>query len=373
MRFLSRAAGSAALVAVVMALAMTTGCNRGPTKPKVAVITNNAFQFWQFAKHGAEDAGKKFDIDVEVKMPPRGNAEEQQQICEDLLVRGVKGIAISSNDAVNMSEFYAKKVAPRVPFVTMDSDVPDPKVRRAYVGTDNYLAGRAAGELVKKAIPDGGKFVIFVGKLDAINAVERRQGVLDELAGIDSKTIDKKTPNDIQNLNIGKYVLLDTRTDDVNPKTCQDRAEDLFTEVGLDVAAGDRLVGVQPAGDALASAQGEDARQGRRDRLRRERRHAAGRQGRQAASARSCRIPTSSATRASEFLRPWRRGDESVLEGLPGHRRRAPHLHSASRHHQGRRRRVPGRVQQAAREVDAIAIRVFRVFRAMPTALRGHA
>jgi ribose transport system substrate-binding protein len=236
MRFLSRAATSAASVALFMALVPTMGCDRGPTKPKVAVITNNAFQFWQFAKHGAEDAGKKFDIDVEVKMPPRGNAEEQVQICEDLLVRGIKGIAISSNDAVNMSEFYRTKVAPRVPFVTMDSDVPDPKVRRAYVGTDNYLAGRAAGELVKKAIPDGGKIVIFVGKLDAINAVERRQGLLDELAGIESKTMKDKTPNDARNLTVGKYVLLDTRTDDVSAKTCQDQAEDLFTKVP-DVAA----------------------------------------------------------------------------------------------------------------------------------------
>jgi ribose transport system substrate-binding protein len=236
MRFLSRTAARAACLAILTATLLSTGCNRGPTKSKVAVVTNNAFQFWQFAKRGAEDAGKKFDIDVEIKMPPRGNAEEQVQICEDLLVRGIKGISISSNDAVNMAEFYRTKVAPRVPFVTMDSDVPDPKIRRAYIGTDNYLAGRAAGELVKKAIPDGGKIAIFVGKLDAINAVERRQGLLDELAGIESKTLKNKTPNDVQNLNIGKYVLLDTRTDDVSPKTCQDRAEDLFTKVP-DVAA----------------------------------------------------------------------------------------------------------------------------------------
>jgi len=235
MRFLSRAA-SAATVALLVTLFPTVGCNHGPAKPKVAVITNNAFQFWQFAKRGAEDAGKKFDIEVEVKMPPRGNAEEQVQICEDLLVRGVKGISISSNDAVNMAEFFRTKVAPRVPFLTMDSDVPDPKIRRAYVGTDNYLAGRAAGELVKKAIPDGGKIAIFVGKLDAINAVERRQGVLDELAGIDSKTMKDKTPNDARNLPVGKYVLLDTRTDDVSAKNCQDGAEDLFTKVP-DVAA----------------------------------------------------------------------------------------------------------------------------------------
>jgi ribose transport system substrate-binding protein len=231
MRFLSRAA----TLAVLIALAAATGCNRGPAKTKVALVTNNAFQFWQFAKRGAEKAGHDLDIDVEVKMPQRGNAEEQVQYCEDLLVRGVKGISISSNDAANMSEFYRTKIFPRVPLVLIDSDSPDPKIRRAYVGTDNYLAGRAAGELVKKAVPDGGKVAIFVGKLDVQNAIERRQGVLDELAGVDSKVMKEKTPNE-PNITVGKYVVVDTRTDDANPKTCQDRAEDLFIKVP-DVAA----------------------------------------------------------------------------------------------------------------------------------------
>ena len=53
----------------------------------------------------------------------------------------------------------------------------------AYIGTHNYRAGRAVGELVTKAVPKGGKFAIFVGKMDVANAVERRQGVLDYLAG----------------------------------------------------------------------------------------------------------------------------------------------------------------------------------------------
>ena len=32
-------------------------------------------------------------------------------------------------------------------------------------------------------MPDGGAFAIFVGQPDPINARQRRQGVLDELAG----------------------------------------------------------------------------------------------------------------------------------------------------------------------------------------------
>jgi ribose transport system substrate-binding protein len=50
-----------------------------------------------------------------------------------------------------------------------------------YVGTNNVEAGRAAGRLVRKVLPEGGKVAIFVGRLDVQNAIERRQGVLEAL------------------------------------------------------------------------------------------------------------------------------------------------------------------------------------------------
>jgi ribose transport system substrate-binding protein len=114
----------------------------------------------------------------------------------------------------------------------VDNDLPDPAARRCYIGTHNYRAGRAAGELVKKAIPNGGKVAIFVGKMDASNAQERRQGVLDVLMGVDSKEMPAKiTPADAANLDLGnKYVLIGTRTDGSKQPECQAKAEDLLNK-----------------------------------------------------------------------------------------------------------------------------------------------
>src|SRR5262249_49137506 len=69
--------------------------------------------------------------------------------------------------------------------------------RLAYIGTNNYDAGRQAGKLVKEALGDaGGTVVIFVGQLDALNARQRRQGVIDELAGRDApKDLEGFTPS----------------------------------------------------------------------------------------------------------------------------------------------------------------------------------
>ena len=54
-------------------------------------------------------------------------------------------------------------------------------------------AGRQAGELIKKAIPDGGKIMIFVGKRDAQNAKERIQGLEEVLKGTNVSVIDVRT------------------------------------------------------------------------------------------------------------------------------------------------------------------------------------
>ena len=73
-----------------------------------------------------------------------------------------------------------KNVFPNL--ITQDNDAPRTR-RKLYLGTDNYEAGKAVGKLVKEAMPEGGTIAIFVGQPDPINAKERRQGVLDELAG----------------------------------------------------------------------------------------------------------------------------------------------------------------------------------------------
>jgi ribose transport system substrate-binding protein len=48
---------------------------------------------------------------------------------------------------------------------------------------DNYTAGRMCGELVREALPKGGKVMLFIGRLEQDNARLRRQGVIDALLG----------------------------------------------------------------------------------------------------------------------------------------------------------------------------------------------
>ncbi|MGC3970460.1 MAG: substrate-binding domain-containing protein [Pirellulales bacterium] len=150
-------------------------------KPRLAFVTNCVAEFWTVGSFGVEAAKKEFGVDAVVRMPANGTAEEQKRILEDLLAKGVQGIALSPKDPENMTALL-DKVASRAVLITHDSDAPASK-RLAYVGMDNYDAGRMCGQLVKEALPNGGPIVILVGNLDQDNARRRRQGVIDEVLG----------------------------------------------------------------------------------------------------------------------------------------------------------------------------------------------
>jgi ribose transport system substrate-binding protein len=76
--------------------------------------------------------------------------------------------------------------------ITQDSDAPNSN-RARYVGTDNLAAGRQAGELIKQALPNGGKIMVFVGTLDAQNARDRYNGIKESLKDSKVEIIDVRT------------------------------------------------------------------------------------------------------------------------------------------------------------------------------------
>jgi ribose transport system substrate-binding protein len=161
---------------------------------KLAFVTNNASDFWTIARAGCEKAEQDLgNVEVDFQIPSDGTAAEQKRILDDLLARGIDGIAISPVDPANQTTLLNETAARTVLF-THDSDAPESR-RACYIGTDNVAAGRQAGEEIKKAIPNGGKIMLFVGTLDARNAQERYQGIRETLSGSNVEILDCRTDN----------------------------------------------------------------------------------------------------------------------------------------------------------------------------------
>jgi ribose transport system substrate-binding protein len=177
---------------VCTAVAIMSGCARDrPSARRLAFVTNNAADFWTIARKGTEQADAELaGATVEFRLGD-GTAAEQKRIVDDLLAKGVDGMAISPVDPANQTGMLNDAARQTVVF-THDSDAPDSR-RECYVGTDNVAAGREAGGLIKEALPQGGRIAGFVGKLDARNAQERLQGIKEAIAGSTISIIDVRT------------------------------------------------------------------------------------------------------------------------------------------------------------------------------------
>ena len=206
----------------------------------VGYVTNGISDFWVIAEKGAQDGADSMGVEVSVQMPPEGTADQKRMI-QDLLARGIAGIAVSPIDPANQGDIL-NEIARNTRYITHDSDAPDTD-RELYIGMDNYTAGRMCGKLVKEALPDGGEVMIFVGRLGQLNADQRRQGVIDEL-------LDRSFDPERRDPNAGpivgdKYTILDTRTDQFDFARAKSQAEDAIAKYPeLDAMVG--LFGYNP-------------------------------------------------------------------------------------------------------------------------------
>ncbi len=177
---------------------------------KLAFVSNNAANFWAFAKAGCNQAATELgNVDVDFRITDDGSSARQRQILDDLTAKGVDGIAVSVNDPDNQTDFL-NKIADQTLLVCCDSDAANSK-RVAYIGTDNEAAGEEAGKMIKECLPNGGKIMLFVGHSDSQNAIERSGGIKKALEG-----------SNIQ--------VVDIRTDDTDPVRAQKNAEDTLVK-----------------------------------------------------------------------------------------------------------------------------------------------
>jgi ribose transport system substrate-binding protein len=200
---------------MVLVLTISVSCESSapPKAPKavktVAFITNTTSDFWKIARKGTEKADAELaDVTVAFKTTNTGTLDEQNRHIRQSLDRDeADAIAISPIDSAGQKELV-NSAAKRIPVITHDSDAPDTD-RVLYLGADNHAAGRQAGDLIKKALPQGGKIMVFVGRAEVQNARERFDGLKESLQG-------------------SKVEIIDLMTDDANPTRARENAYQTF-------------------------------------------------------------------------------------------------------------------------------------------------
>jgi ribose transport system substrate-binding protein len=198
------------MAAGVAMLAATAGVTaQAADKKTLAFVVNGASDFWKAAEAGVRKAQTELPgYSLVFKYPEQSSAAIQIRLMDDLVASGVAGIMVSAVDPKTSTDAL-NRIGKQVALFTTDSDAPNTS-RIAYIGSSNTDAGKQAGELVLKALPEGGKCMGFVGLLGADNARERIDGVKDTIKG-------------------SKVTLVDVRGDDIDQTRAKRNVEDALT------------------------------------------------------------------------------------------------------------------------------------------------
>lgn len=218
---------------LAVAAVAATGCRpksegpgaSGTAAPKVAFVSNGVASFWTIAAAGVKAAGEKFGVDAQTHMPVEG-ITDQKRIIEDLLTRGIDGIAVSPIDPANQLDIL-NAAARRTKLITHDSDAPGSE-RLVYIGMDNYEAGRLCGALVREAMPTGGSVMLFIGRLEQDNAKSRRQGCIDGMLGRPPNPSRFDPPSQV--IEEAGFTILGTLTDNFDRSKAKANIEDTLSK-----------------------------------------------------------------------------------------------------------------------------------------------
>jgi ribose transport system substrate-binding protein len=94
---------------------------------------------------------------------------------------------------------------------------------------DNYDAGVLCGKTLRKAMPDGGSVMIFIGRMDQDNAQRRQRGFIDGLFDRKRDPARNEPTSDEVKSDDGKFTILGTLTDQFDRAKAKANVEDTVT------------------------------------------------------------------------------------------------------------------------------------------------
>lgn len=174
---------AAALAAALLAAGACSRANRTRQLEIVLVVKALDSEFWQRMKSGAEAAARaEPGVRFAVLAPEREiNIDQQVTILEDQVLKKVSALAVAPAGVAEVIPVLDKARAAGIPVLIVDTDVPWPS-RVSFIGIDNRLGGRLAGEYIMRAIGGKGKVAVIRGVLGVATQEDRLTGFRDVLA-----------------------------------------------------------------------------------------------------------------------------------------------------------------------------------------------
>jgi simple sugar transport system substrate-binding protein len=204
------------MLSALALLALAGGPGAAEDTVKLGFITKFPVPFFATMENAAK-AYSEANPGVEIEYG-QGTAatdiEGQIALIESMVTKGVQGIAITPVDPT-VAATLDKAVAAGVKIVLMDNNIPDWKNRTALATTNNYNAGKIAGEYLKTVLKSGDTLGILEGVPGVPALDDRVNGMLEGLKGVDVKIVGKGATNCTEELGISVAEDLLTKNPDL--------------------------------------------------------------------------------------------------------------------------------------------------------------
>ena len=184
------------LPAALLAAMIFAGCQKAPEPGaaenktpesawKIAVIPKGTTHiFWKSVETGARKGGEEAGAEILWKGPLKESDRAQQiAIVEQFTSDGVKGIVLAPLDDTALRRPVEAAMAKGIPVVIIDSALKGEAGKDfiSYVGTNNRLGGKMAGEEMIRLLGGKGKVLLLRYQEGSASTTEREEGFLEEM------------------------------------------------------------------------------------------------------------------------------------------------------------------------------------------------
>ena len=130
-----------------------------------------------------------------------GESDIAKQIANihTLISQRVDAILVVSGDPTAPLDAIADAKKAGIPVFAVNAQLDDAAQVVTYIGASDYDYGKAQGELLLKALPDGGKVAVILGLLGGVPQVQRLDGLEDAIAGHPEIQVVAKPSDDFDN------------------------------------------------------------------------------------------------------------------------------------------------------------------------------
>lgn len=204
------------LLKAVLAMVALAGPAIAQDPVKIGFITKFPVPFFATM----EDAAKAYaaaNPGVEIIFGQGSSAtdiEGQIAQIESMVAQGVQGIALTPVDPT-VATTLDKAVAAGVKVVLMDNNIPDWAGRTALATTDNYAAGKIAGQYLASVLKEGDTIGILEGVPGVPALDDRVNGMMEGLGGLKLEIVGRSATNCTEELGISGAEDLLTKTPDL--------------------------------------------------------------------------------------------------------------------------------------------------------------